>query len=254
MDYLFKKIISKSGGDIKHLVRYLIGKRTISYKGLLWEIKPFDNHTDYTMWLKGISGEEEELSHLASLIGGQDINFVDIGANIGLYSVFISSVTSSGSKIYSFEPNPKMRERLNKNIELNKIENIEVFPYAVGAERGELSLNFPSRWNSGQASLVLKPRNQNSSISVEVRPLADLVPKNIKIDLIKIDIEGAEDQALIPYLQCLPNLLLPSHIFLEHVHSDFWEQDLRSFLTEKGYYERYRSVSNTLFSLNEYSE
>ncbi len=244
---MFKKIVKVGGGDIRHLVRYLIGKRIISYNNLRWEIKPADNHTDYIMWLNGSSGEDKELSLLSELIEGKDITFVDIGANIGLFSVFLSSIAGVGSKIYSFEPNPKMRERLKKNIELNSINNIEVFPYAVGAEQCELRLNFPSRWNSGEASLILQPRNESKSISVPVYPLFDVLPDNQKVDLIKIDIEGAEDRALIPYLEKLPKELYPTYIFMEHTHADCWERDLGEYLIDVGYVEKSQTGANSLY-------
>src|SRR5450631_3558805 len=78
-------------------------------------------------------------------------NFVlDIGANIGFVTSLCSFRTGANGKVWSFEPNPLIIKRLEKNIEYNKFKNAKLFPFALSDSNKEGFLEFPELFASNQ--------------------------------------------------------------------------------------------------------
>ncbi len=118
--------------------------------------------------------------------------FVDVGANIGYYTVLAMSRVGPTGHVWSFEPNPEAFDRLSRNVALNGTSrNVELFPFALGSGTGTLPL-FISRYLDSRSSFVPQGR---SSISVRVER-ADQVLNGHPVDCIKIDAEGAEQRVL----------------------------------------------------------
>ena len=122
---------------------------------------------------------------------------VDVGANIGGYSLQLASVRNDLSFI-CIEPNPSVLIRLRKNVSYNDwIEKIEVMPFAIGCEKGQLELNIDID-NEGQSSLLGKKIDNLQTAVVQVDTLTSLL-KEFNLDeswALKLDIEGAEYPAL----------------------------------------------------------
>ena len=78
---------------------------------------------------------------------------VDIGANVGMFSLAARRFVGDQGIVHAFEPNPFPRERLNHNIEINQIENIKVYPVGLSETKGRLDLYVPYI-NSGEGSLA----------------------------------------------------------------------------------------------------
>jgi FkbM family methyltransferase len=121
------------------------------------------------------------------------MNIIDIGAHVGLYSVYMQKL--SGGNVYGFEPTPSTVSVLKKTIALNKAgSNIEVIEAAVSDITGKARFKIDSQRASVSNSLVEYNRTEKMETSeVEVISIDDFVAKRkIKIDFIKIDAEGAE--------------------------------------------------------------
>lgn len=110
--------------------------------------------------------------------------FVDIGANIGVYSLLSS--TRFG-KVISVEPGEVQRMLLNKNIKLNHINNIEVLGNAICKEEGIIKLYKSD--NLVNYSIVQK---SNDYEEVNCITLDQLLLNLKHVELLKIDVEGAE--------------------------------------------------------------
>jgi len=142
--------------------------------------------------------EKGALAIMKQLLGKGDF-FVDVGANIGLMSIYASKLVGPTGQVRAFKPNPETAGILEENIRLNKINNIENFRYAVGKNPGKALIY--DRWDSnrGSASLI-KPREDAESHKVEVITLSEFFRKDIEKEklphLIKLDIEGFELEAL----------------------------------------------------------
>ncbi len=133
---------------------------------------------------------------------------VDVGANIGLYTLLFSSLVGVEGRVHSFEPAPENLRRLRVNLLLNGAENVEAHQAALFSRPGVLTLNlFDSRlgaWHSlGRPELpnpftpgeMIAP---TGTVEVEAITLDDYAASAglERIALLKIDVEGAEPDVL----------------------------------------------------------
>ncbi len=126
--------------------------------------------------------------------------FLDVGANIGTYSLSASACLqkSEGGMVYSFEPVRHIFGIFKNNIELNNIENIVPSRLAVFEENTTLELYVSSLENLGMSSMFHHDTESGEVERVEAIKMDDFLSKNQigRVDLVKIDIEGAELFAL----------------------------------------------------------
>lgn len=121
-----------------------------------------------------------------------DSVFIDIGANIGYYSL-LSNAKGHKARVISFEPNPVTVKQLRRNIYLNSAHRIEVFDIALSDNEGEVMLYCPKDETHGHASMRNQGWRDPDTYTIPTRRLDDVLPENIEqIDLIKIDVEGSE--------------------------------------------------------------
>ena len=157
----------------------------------------FPSELSRTLWV------DPKQSHTATIFFAdylkKDDIVVDIGANIGTITLQSSIKIGSRGKVYSIEPNPKIFNFLLKNIQLNKLSNIESFNVALGDSEGET--NFSDNI-SDAINLVL---NTNEGIKTKITTLDKLIPQDTTIDLLKIDVIGYEKFVLIGSKNILKN-------------------------------------------------
>ncbi|MDP2683739.1 MAG: FkbM family methyltransferase [bacterium] len=128
----------------------------------------------------------------------------DIGANVGYYSVLASKLVGKDGKVFAFEPDSQNLKLLYKNLRINHCNNVVVSESALGNKQGKLTLTQDVS-NPGESSLsVLKHGNK---VLVDVITLDKFVKKQKirTIDLIKMDVEGAELNVLRGGLKTLQN-------------------------------------------------
>ena len=117
---------------------------------------------------------------------------VDIGANIGWYSINIAK-TYPDCQVYAFEPIPKTYAFLERNIMLNSTNNIHSYPFGLSNERKDLTFYFYPEGSGNASSANLSDRADAELITCHVEPLDDFVQsRGLSVDFIKCDIEGAE--------------------------------------------------------------
>lgn len=185
--------------------------------------------------------------------------FVDIGANVGVYTLEAATRLSSRGRVLAIEPYPPLYQRLSFNIAATadgRKQWPQITTLAVGVADEEKSFDlYLNQANLGQNSIrtnadAVETADVGQSISIACRPLLSLLHEaNIeKIDVLKIDIEGAEDMALCPFLQHASQDLLPKTILMED-SKDQWERDLPSMLKKCGYVEVLRTRMNVVYQL-----
>jgi len=120
--------------------------------------------------------------------------FVDIGANIGKYTIKIAKQLGNEGQAISIEPEPSNFQILKKNIELNNLKNVHALNLACSSKEGFIDF-YINKSGTGAHSLIKKTKNK---ISVKSSKLDNvLLTLNLpKADLIKIDVEGAEIEVL----------------------------------------------------------
>lgn len=125
-------------------------------------------------------------------------NVIDVGGHIGMFSIFYSSLHPN-SNIYIFEPNPDNFEQIICNIKLNNIRNIMAFNFAL-SNKTEKKVFYNNAINNGGNSFynhLINKKDQVKSYVETVSINKFLYSKKInKIDLIKLDCEGAEYEIL----------------------------------------------------------
>ncbi len=143
------------------------------------------------------SWDERGLKFLKNLLKENDV-FFDIGANIGAYSLVASKIVGPGGKVHAFEPVSAVFERLEYNIGLNGLNNITANQNAVYQTSEVLELFVSAKQNAGMSSIFHHDTESGKVEKVQAISIDEYVEKeNIrKIDLVKIDIEGAEFFAL----------------------------------------------------------
>lgn len=168
--------------------------------------------------------------------------FVDIGANAGIYSLWAAKY---GARVISVEPNPVVMGRLKFNAAVNGFEGrIAPVQAAVSDSEGVFDLVLDAS-NLGGSSLVA---GAGEKISVPCRTLLSLLREQgvEKTDMLKIDVEGAEDKALLPFFQSAPQSLWPRWVIIEN--SGKWPVDLYGALEGRGYKRHLATRMNVIFS------
>ena len=121
--------------------------------------------------------------------------FVDVGANIGLMSIFASNCVGNEGQVLAYEAHPKTAELLKENIGLNQLLNIQVCQYALGSEEGQTKIYDNWQINRGGASLIVKT-NDSVAFDIDIHQLDNKIPANLQPKIIKIDVEGFELEVL----------------------------------------------------------
>jgi len=164
--------------------------------------------------------------------------FIDIGANVGIYTIYAALRAGPDARVIAVEPHPVALERLRCNVQLNQLANVAIEPVALNARSGTVTFKV-NRRNVGDSSILFDQTTPREElIEVPSESLIDLVAKNglTRIDAIKIDVEGAEDVILFPFFAGAPEALWPTLLLVEN--SRRWQQDCREMLIEKGYWQR----------------
>ena len=177
-----------------------------------------------------------ELAFLKSRLH-PDFTFLDIGSNVGAYSIFVARNAGPSARVIAVDPNPIVLQRLAFNAAANELTNIRAVEAAIADIEGEMEFALEET-NMGGSSLQLDrdARGGKTIFKVPVRTLAGLVAEAgfDHVDAIKIDVEGFEDKVLIPYLATVPPGLHPKVVVLE-ANIASWQSDLISILKDTGY-------------------
>lgn len=127
----------------------------------------------------------EDMSFLLHYLREGDV-FLDVGANVGAYTVLASAAV--GATTYAFEPSPSALDSLRANVEINRIaDRVHIEPVAVGRCAGTIPLS-----TSGTSAMHHVGTDGNSSL-VEMRAIDSY---NLQPSVIKIDVEGYEAEVL----------------------------------------------------------
>lgn len=118
--------------------------------------------------------------------------FVDVGANIGYYTVLASKIVGSEGQVIAFEPMTETFRYLEINCKLNHLKNVTLISKAAWNDECTMLLHF-SGGNYGMASIT---KSEGDSISIKAVPLDTICEPYNHIKMLKIDAEGAEYQIL----------------------------------------------------------
>lgn len=146
--------------------------------------------------------EPENLAVLMSFVKSDTV-FLDVGANVGYFTIAIGNRLGKRGRVYAFEPHPELTNLIERSIHLNSLEAVaKVVPCAVSDREGSLDLFYPEgHLGRGTASRTIDEPGR--TVSVAARRIDDLLPAGLAVDLVKIDVEGHE----LPVLRGMEDVL-----------------------------------------------
>ena len=129
---------------------------------------------------------------------------LDIGANIGYYTLMMAKSVGKKGKVFAFEPEPSNFNILKKNVAINKYDNIVLEQKAVGNKNGRTKLYLSEKDTVRHATH--KSKWCKDSLEVDIVKLDDYFGNNVeRIDFIKVDVEGGEIDVFKGMLKILQN-------------------------------------------------
>lgn len=138
---------------------------------------------------------EPEVSDLLAKLLRPGMVFLDVGAHTGEYSLLAARAVGPTGRVHAFEPQAVLREAVARNLRLNGLEQVTIHPLAVADVAGEM--RFAERHDPSVSSLTRDgSANSGREIVVQATTLDEQAEAiGGRIDLIKMDIEGAEPLA-----------------------------------------------------------
>jgi FkbM family methyltransferase len=144
--------------------------------------------SNHGCWLGSYECEKQNL--IANTVAPGTV-FLDVGANVGFYTLLASSLVQDSGKVFAFEPVPRNVRYLEKHLTMNAVQNVTLFKAAVSDHPGKATFQEGPSNSEGKLS-------EDGELVVDLVSLDDLFLKGLipLPDYIKIDVEGAEFSVL----------------------------------------------------------
>lgn len=151
---------------------------------------------DYLADSIALTGEyERKLTRRVALCARSGGTFVDVGANLGYFSV-IWAAGQPNNRVVAIEASPRNVAPLKANIAANHLEQrVRVITKAAGRRAGTMPFSLGPEDQSGWGGVTLAP--SETTVTVEVATLDELLADTQTVDFLKVDIEGADTWALM---------------------------------------------------------
>lgn len=223
-------------------LKYPDGALDVERWGMKIRLHPRDNGCEKNLLFTPRMFEPDELRELKKDIGratnaGLPFVFLDIGANVGLFSLFVAANAPPNTRILAFEPEPENLRRLNFNMRANCRAPVEVFPIGLSDEPGYLLLRLHPRDRGGtQTEKIEQAEKPPSDLRVPSRTLLDVLSSEgvDRVNALKIDVEQFEDRILPPFFTNAPPRLWPELAIIEDCRLS-WKVDLIGMMRDRGY-------------------
>ena len=204
---------------------------------------PFNDACEKRLLFTPQYADRDERAFVAAQIRAE-MTFLDIGAGCGATSLFVALRAGPGARVLAVEPQPTLYERMVFNLRQNDAPSIKALNCATADSDGEAVLFFNPYDLSESSIRMVNVEGGGGQARVAVKSLATLAREEGfgAIDLLKLDIEGAEDLALEPFLTGEAEDLWPRALILAFSPGK-WDADLRGLLDSRGYRRIARSRS-----------
>jgi len=174
-----------------------------------------------TLYTRGI-WEKDVTAYLMKLIESGMV-VVDIGANVGYYTLLAAEKVGDHGKVFAFEPEPSRYTLLEKNVGVNGLKNVILVQKAVSHKTGTARLYLDPRHNPGDHRLF-DSSDGRVSVAVETTSLDDFFQdKGQIVHIIKMDIQGAEMAAL----EGMTDIIKRHHDLT--LITEFWPDGMKAF-------------------------
>jgi FkbM family methyltransferase len=221
---------------------YPDGALDVERWGLRMRLHPRDNGCEKNLLFTPRMYEPEELAQLENDIARAKVQarrftFVDIGANVGLFSLFVASRAERDARILDIEPEPGNLRRLEFNVRANPGVPITTIPKALSDEAGVVAVELDQHDRGGtRTKKIGQTEASTGTVRVPSQTLLDVLAGEgvDAVDALKIDVEGSEDVILAPFFRDAPPRLWPRLVIVEDSRPS-WKVDLMSVMQGCGY-------------------
>ena len=176
----------------KNLLKPLFGDRiSVHIEGL--DISASLEHRHYLQSLR--RGEVESLTtNLFACVIRPGMVVLDIGAFVGWYTLVAARQVGEQGKVYAFEPDPRNYSLLSENLRVNQLDSqVICLPKAVSNQAGVQRL---FRGGDASQSSLIPSSSDETSIMVPTVVLDEILDRSVEVDVIKLDVDGGEVNAL----------------------------------------------------------
>ncbi|MBU1132777.1 FkbM family methyltransferase [Patescibacteria group bacterium] len=170
--------------------------------------------------------ERHEIKNFKNVIK-PGMTVLDIGANSGTFTYFVSTMVGDEGKVYAFEPEPANYKALDRLVKSKNLQNVKTYNVALSSKQGTETLFVdklsPGSHSFAEDNLISATKN---GIEVQTTTLDSVLAANGRVDIIKIDVQGAEGM-VFEGGQKLLQQEGPISIFLE-----FWPGGMKKLGTD----------------------
>jgi FkbM family methyltransferase len=207
-----QKTVLQRGALRARMTRLIMSLGTpldISFRGCRYRIEGRNNLIE-TGLLTRPSYNGEEIDFLAAAVrdGGTAL---DIGSNVGLYALPLARAAGPNGRVLAIDANAEMVRHLSFNAKSSGLDNVTALHMAVGGSEARVNLRIR------QDDVAIVSVEESATGTTRMLPLLRILSEAglTRVDSLKIDIEGHEDLAMVPFLQGASEDLLPSRIVIE---------------------------------------
>jgi FkbM family methyltransferase len=243
----------RGAGAVPNLVgRFYVRERRewvdVDVLGFKMRLDPYEN-CDRALLFHAHLYDHYEIRFLKKHLRPGDV-FVDLGANVGFYSLVASKLVAAQGRVLAIEADPYNHQKLLLNLELNGVRNAVTFNVGVADRRETLPLGINTTGNRGGSSFLSTSAYR---VQVECWPLSAILEmaRVDRISAAKIDIEGLEFRTLKQFFMDVGRALYPRFIIVER--NPLWVPtaggDPVDLLKRKGYTVHWSSKLNHIMEL-----
>lgn len=143
-----------------------------------------------TLEAESTGSYEPVTTNLIESLLSPGMTFIDIGAHVGLFAIPATQWVGRSGKVIAFEPHPKNFDLLLNNLKINQVEEeVTAIQSAISNKTQSMDL-YTCSFNTGDHQLY--PSSTRDKISVPCTTLDDFFPSGAQVDLVKMDVQGAE--------------------------------------------------------------
>lgn len=214
---LTRRTVLQRGVFRPTMTRWILGlgrPLDITFRGCRYRIGGTSNLIEYGM-LTRPTYNAVEIDFLSDAVRAGGV-MVDIGSNVGLYSLPIARAAGPKGRVIAIDANHDMVRHLGFNAKASELDNVTTVHCAVGDSEGRVDLEIL------KDDVAIVNVVESATGGIAMRPLlAILADAGVsRVDSLKIDIEGHEDKALVPFFQGCPARMMPTRVVIERAGPD----------------------------------
>jgi FkbM family methyltransferase len=228
---------------------YLRRKRAVvlaHFEGFEMELDPAESMDGGILFYPQLC-DRKERRFLSDFLHPGD-TFVDVGGNIGFYTLLAARLIAPSGQVLAIEADPNTAAILRRHLDRNGFNTAKVLQIGVSDSCSTLVLNRNITGNRAGNSFLYG--NSGNTINVECKPLLMALNENgiVKIDCMKMDIEGFEHRVLKRFFADAPRSLWPRAILMEYVavHDEETGGSSLQLALSLGYLVRLRTAMNVI--------